>query len=127
MAFYYNGRGRNKTLTLKKVVGETEEVLNGSAGTYDNIPDSILAGFTAVDGTLYPEIAATTDPVVTADTHFAQLSTEAYMRRLADFVTYVKSLLLAEGETAFQNMNLTSGAEVMTGATGPVPVIPPGP
>jgi hypothetical protein len=113
MAFYYNGRGRNKTLVLKKVVGTEEEILNGSTGTYDDIPDDITKAFTAVDGTEHP--------LIDTDDAFAKLSTEAYMRRLADFVVLVKSMLATEGETAFANLNLTVGAEVMTGATGPVP------
>jgi hypothetical protein len=112
MAFYYNGRGRNKTLVLKKVVGTEEEILNGSTGTYDDIPDDITDGFTAVDGTVYTSLT---------DDQFAKLATEAYMRRLADFVVLVKSMLATEGETSFANLNLTVGAEVMTGATGPVP------
>lgn len=113
MAYYYNGRGRNKTLVLKKIVGDTVEVLNGSTGTYNNIPDSILAEFTAPDGTVYSAILT--------DAAFAQLSPESYYKRLADFTAHIKALIAAEDITAFANMDLTVGATIMVpDATGPV-------
>lgn len=116
MAFYYNGRGRNKILTVKRVVGNTEEILNGSGAIegFTNIPNSITAEFTAPDGTVYTSIS---------DDQFAKLSSEQYMRRLVDFVSYIKAQLAAKGEHSFANVNLTAGAEVMTGIVGPVPEV----
>lgn len=100
MAYYYNGRGRNKTLTLKKTVnGETTTI-----STHDLT--AAIAG---------------TDYGILTDTEFAQLTTEQYNARLAAFIESVKTAS-ASTYPEFSSMNLAQGAWVMVpGAVGEVP------
>lgn len=104
MAFYYNGRGRNKTLTLQKTV-------NGVTTTIGT-PYSFLATFTW---------ATVVYPLLSDDDALAQLSTEAYNKRLAAFIEYVKDNVVST-YPEFSSMNLAQGAWVMVpGAVGAVP------
>lgn len=104
MAFYYNGRGRNKTLTLQKTVNGVTTTIGTSY--------SFLATFTW---------ATVVYPLLTDDDALAQLSTEAYNKRLAAFIEYVKDDVLST-YPEFSSMNLAQGAWVMVpGAVGAVP------
>lgn len=108
MPYYYNGRARAKNLVLTKVVGNTTEQINGGS---TGIASNITAAFTALDGTVYSALN---------DTQFARLSSEAYYRRLADFVALVKSQVVAQ-YPEFEGMDLFNGAVIMTDKTGLVP------
>ena len=104
MAYYYNGRGRNKTLTLQKTVNGVTSTI-GSAYSF-------LATFTW---------ATVVYPVLT-DEQLAQLSTEDYNKRLAAFIEYVKDDVVST-YPEFSSMNLAQGAWVMVpGAVGAVPI-----